>query len=246
MSKLGDIGSLMYLYMDYIKPIKTEQFSPFLVTATAQSLKAYGDRNWQPLLVKEVGEDQYEILGNGFIYAVAKAAGFERLWCIIAENNRETAAIIDILTQKKPVKINLCIATKEEITQALEYLLTPTNSPLKGVKIATAATKIASADRKNWENFDKIPPLKCGITKLKLACLNQVFYVSPKTEPEPITISEPAPETKPVEEERNLNNLTLTELKAIAKQRKITGYSKLNKADLLKRLNEKTLEDFLP
>ena len=245
MSKLGDVGSLMYLYMDYIKPIKTEQFSSFLVTATAQCLKAYGDRNWQPLLVKEVGENQYEILGNEFIYAVAKTAGFDRLWCIIADDKPETAEIIQILTQNKPAKINLCLATKEEIKLALEYLATQPNKPLRGVIISKAVTTIGMADRKNWKSFNEIPQLKCGITTPKLDCLNQVFYVLPELKIEPIAISKPEPENQPVEDERNLSKLTMSELKAIAKQRKLKNFSKLNKAALLKLLNERTLEDFL-
>jgi len=181
MAKLTDIGSLMYLYLDYITPINTEHFPRFVVETTAKKLKEYGDRNWQPLLVKEVGEDQYEILGNEFIYAVAKAAGLDRLWCIIADNKPETLESIKFLTQAEPPKINLCSASKEEIQLALQYVINLPLSPLNGIKSEVAATKIASAPgRDTWETIHELANLKCGITLgSKTEILKQVFFLEP-------------------------------------------------------------------
>jgi roadblock/LC7 domain-containing protein len=85
MSNLSDIGNLMHLYMDEIQAGEGTDAPEFLITATAKKLNELGGRNWVPVIVKEIGEDQYEVIGNSFIYAVAEEAGLEKVWCIIAD-----------------------------------------------------------------------------------------------------------------------------------------------------------------
>lgn len=242
MAKLDDIGNLMYLYLDDIKVNNFNVESAFLVSATAKLLKENKVRNWLPLIVKETGEDQYELIANTFVYEVAKEAKLERVWCIIADDSAETSEISQILMGEKIPKINLSSASKEEISKAIEYLFSLPNSELKTIggykknpkqcreKIIE---KISNSPlRKYWQNFKPIGDLKCGIGNKgkKLDEFTQIFYLTPQSIPD---------ETK----DRNiLNSLNQKELQKIAKTRNFKGYSKLKKEKLVDLLS---LESFV-
>jgi len=224
--KLDNIGNLMYLYMKEITPSESIDTPDFLIKSTAKALNELGGRNWIPVIVKETGEDEYQVIGNSFIYAVAEEAGLERIWCIIADDSEDTAKISKILAGEILPKINLSHATRDEIKAPLEYLIEKPGSSLKGVKLAVATNRIDEAPRKYWKNLDPITTLKCGITKAKLKDLKQVFYVTP--EPLPEVIKDPV----------LLKTLTVTELKNMAKKRGIAGFSKKSKDGLIQLLSE--------
>jgi hypothetical protein len=224
--KLDNIGDLMYLYTERITPGESIDTPDFLIKSTAKALNELGGRNWIPVIVKETGEDEYQVIGNSFIYAVAEAAGLERIWCIIADDSEDTAKISKILAGEILPKINLSHATRDEIKAALEYLIEKPGSNLKGVQLAVATNRIDEAPRKYWKNLDPITTLKCRITKAKLKDLKQVFYLTP--EPLPEVIKDPV----------LLKTLTVTQLKKMAKSRGIAGFSKKSKDALVELLSE--------
>ncbi|MEB3213549.1 MAG: Rho termination factor N-terminal domain-containing protein [Leptolyngbyaceae bacterium] len=227
MSSLSNVGNLMHLYLDEIDPGKGSTAPDFLVRATAHTLNQNGDRNWVPVIVKETGEDQYEVIGNSFIYAVAEEAGLEKVWCIIADESDNTAEITRILAGEEVPKINLSKASRDEIASALEYLIEKPGSVLKGVKLSIVTNRIDEAPRQYWKNLNEITKLKCGITKgKKLDALKEVFYLTP--EPLPDVIKDPA----------ILNSMTATELKKMAKKLEIAGYSKMKKPELVGALSQ--------
>lgn len=227
MSNLSDIGNLMHLYMDEIKPGEPTDAPEFLIAATAKKLNELGGRNWVPLIVKEISEDQYEVIGNSFIYAVAEEAGLEKVWCIIADSKDETVELTKILSGEITPKINLSTATRDEIKAALQYLIEKPGTDLKSVKLLVACDRIDEAPRQYWKTLDQITTLKCGITKgKKLNALKEVFYLTPQPMPDVIKDS------------TTLNTLTAGELKNIAKQRGISGYSKKKKDELVKLLSQ--------
>jgi len=86
MKSSNSIGSLMHLPINEIDPGDGTDAPEFLIKATANILKQKGGRNWIPVIVKETGEDKYQVIGNSFVYAVAEQAGLERVWCIIADD----------------------------------------------------------------------------------------------------------------------------------------------------------------
>ena len=239
MSSLSNIGNLMRLYLDNIDSSISNDTPEFLIKASARLLKEKGDRNWIPLLVKETGKDKYEVIANSFIYAVAKEAGLDRIWCIIADDSDDTAEITKVLAQEKTPKINLCTASRDEIVAALQYLIEQPGSALKTVKIAVATNRIDEAPRQYWQNFDPIIKLKCGITKgAKLEALKQVFYLTPQPMPEKDTKADIDQKMSvKTNDGGSFKTMTLTELRKLAKERGITGASKMNKPALIAALS---------
>lgn len=227
MSNNNDIGNLMYLYVDEIAPGSGTDAPSFQIAACAHLLNNNGKRNWVPIIVKEISEDKYEVIGNSFIYAVALEAGLDRVWCIIADDSTDTKELVQVLAGELTPKINLSTASRDEILAALEYLIEQPNSVLKTVKISVATNRIEEAPRQYWQTLDPIIGLKCGITKgKKLDALKQVFYLKP----------EPMPEIEPVS--NNLNVMSVADLKAMAKQRGITGSGKMKKDSLIEALSK--------
>jgi hypothetical protein len=226
MSILTDVGNLMYLYLDELQVEQSTTVPEFMIQATAKLLESSGGRNWVPVIVREIGKDRYEVIANAFVYAVAEAAGLERLWCIVADSSDMTADLSRALAQESIPKINLSIATRDEIMAALRYLIEQPNSALKGVDLSVAVNRIETArDRPYWKSLDAIAALKCKITKgTKLDALQQVFYLTPEPTPPPGKVDD-------------LHKMSASELKAMAKSRQIPGYSKLKKADLIMALS---------
>jgi len=226
MNNLGDVGNLMHLYMHEINPGKGTDSPEFLIAATAKILKESGGRNWVPVIIKETGEDEYEVIGNSFIYAVAEEAGLEKIWCIIADSKDTTVELTQVLCGEVTPKINLSSATRDEIKTALQYLIEKPGTELKSVKLLVATDRIDEAPRQYWKTLEPITKLGCGITKgKKLNALKEVFYLAPQ----------PMPEVS--KEPINLKTLTVGELRTIAKKRGITGYSKKKKDELVKLLS---------
>ncbi|MBE9158067.1 Rho termination factor N-terminal domain-containing protein [Nodosilinea sp. LEGE 06152] len=227
MSNFSDVGNLMYLYLDNIDPGSGTGTPEFLIHAAAHLLNQKGGRNWNPVIVKEVSEDKYEVIGNTFIYAVAEAAGLEKVWCIIADDSDDAAELSKVLAGEEIPKVNLSKASRDEIMSALQYLIEQPGSSLKAVKLPVATNRIDESPRQYWKNLNEITKLKCGITKgKKLDALKQVFYLTP--EPLPKTIKDPA----------ILNSLTMTELKKMAKERAIPAFGKMKKPEIVEALSQ--------
>lgn len=221
---LSDTGNLMCLPFEEIEPGKPTEVHEYLIQEAAKQLGPKG-RNWIPLIVKEVGLDQYQVIGNSFIYAVASEAGLDDVWCIIADTEMETEVLVQTLCQENIPKINLSTAGRDEISSAIDFIISLPNSPLKGINHASAVARIDDAPRQYWKNLTPITKLGCRITAgKKLKSLERVFYLTPQPIPAVIT------------DRRLLESFDTKELKALAKKRDIRGYSKKKKAELVELL----------
>lgn len=218
---LSDLGNLMCLPFEEVIPGEPTDVHQYLIQSTARLLTTE-DRNWIPVLVKELGPDHYQVIGNSFIYAVAAEAGLTHLWCIIADDSPETLITARALAGESIPKTNLSTATRDDIATALDYLLNQPNSPLKGVNLATATARIDAAPRQYWQSLQPVTTLGCRITAgKKVKALEQVFYLTPA--PLPAIIRDP----------NLLQSLTLKQLRDIAKQRKLAKSTSLTKAKLI-------------
>jgi hypothetical protein len=195
MSDFDNIGKLMHLPLADIAPGDEFAESEFIVTAAAEAVVQAGERNWVPVIVQEIGDYQYQVVSNHFVYAVAQQADLERVWCIVIDPTPQNIEQAKILAREILPKINLNTASRETILAALNSLIAEPGSPLKGVKAVVAANRIAEANRESWSDFSPITKLKCGITKgKKLDVLAKVFYISPPPQselpaPPPVVVS---------------------------------------------------------
>lgn len=189
MGKYDNVGQLMHLPLDHIAPVEElydATFSEFTVNAAAEAILNTDGRNWMPIIVKEIGDYQYQVVSNHFVYTVAQAANLERVWCIVIPADNTLIQQAKILAREETPKINLSKASGNSILAALRYLASEPNTALKGVDVIVAANRIEEANRSKWSDLSPISQLKCGITKgKKLDALSKVFFVEPPPPPPP-------------------------------------------------------------
>ncbi|MEH1849125.1 MAG: Rho termination factor [Nostoc sp.] len=186
MSDFDNIGKLMHLKLTDIESRDQFSESEFIIKAAAETILQADGRNWIPVIVKEIGDYQYKVVSNHFVYAVAQQAKLERVWCIVISPESQSIEQAKILAREVLPKVNLNTASRDTILAALRYLISEPSSALKGVDPIIAANRIAESNRKTWSNFNPILTLKCGITKgKKLDALAKVFFLSPPPPPPP-------------------------------------------------------------
>ncbi|MEH2421548.1 MAG: Rho termination factor [Nostoc sp.] len=180
MSDFDNVGKLMHLMLSKIEPGEKFSESEFIIKAAAETILHADGRNWIPVIVKEIGDYQYKVVSNHFVYAVAQQAKLERVWCIVISPESQSIEQAKILAREVLPKVNLNTASQDTILAALKYLISEPSSALRGVDPIVATKRIAESNRKTWSNFDPIVTLKCGITKgKKLNALVKVFFLSP-------------------------------------------------------------------
>ncbi len=186
MGKFDNIGQLVCLPLDSIQSEQSVNESDFIVTAAADSIRATDGRNWIPLIVKEIREYEYEVVGNNFIYAVSHCAGLEKVWCIIIEAKDSLIEQVKLLARETEPRVNLANASRETILSALRYVASQPSSPLKGVDLTVATNRIEGSNRSEWKDLTPITKLSCGITKgKKLDSLNSIFFIDAPPLPPP-------------------------------------------------------------
>lgn len=222
---------LMYLWLHEISVPEPTDAPQFLVDVVSETLKNSGGKNWIPVIVKEVSNGDYVVVANSFIYAAAENAGLEKVWCVIVDHDESAEYLTKVLAREIVPTLDIATASYEQIQGALEYVSEKPNSALKGIKLLVAVNRIAEAPRQNWKSLDELTKLKCGITKgKKLDALKEVFSLGSV---KPVAVVE----TKIAQPSHSLKSLSVTELKAMAKDKKIKGYSKKTKAELVDLLS---------
>ena len=109
-SIFDEVGYLRYLYMDELTPVSNPtKASDKQIEDAAKAVKAAGNRNWTPVLVREhpTEKDKYEVVGNEFVHAVAKKAGMDRIWAVTLpsheqDSSEETKAAVKALSLHTP------------------------------------------------------------------------------------------------------------------------------------------------
>jgi hypothetical protein len=228
MMTMNDIGKLMHLPIADIKPGKPVHASPYVVQAAAAALQQANGHNWVPLIVKQIDRYTYEVISNGLVYAIAQAAGLERVWCVITDASPETVELTHILAGEQLPKVNLCTASQAEILAALQFV-SEQSSALKGLDITAAAEKLASAKRLSWQDFSAITKLgkfksdksEVAISRTKLKALSTVFYLLPS---EPVV---QPPILQPIKIKQASRNEIFQQLKQLA-EAETAGFDKLD------------------
>jgi hypothetical protein len=183
MSNSENIGKLMYLDLAKIESAEPCSDSEFIIAGAAEAVLQAGNRNWIPIIVKEIGDYKYQVVSNHFVYAVAQQAKLDLVWCIVIDPKPSNIEQAKILARESIPTVNLSTASKDTIITVLKYLVKEHN--WKTVKPVDAANKIVASNREQWSDFTPLTKLKCGLTKARLDCITKVFSISPPPPPPP-------------------------------------------------------------
>ncbi|MEG5043604.1 hypothetical protein [Microcoleus sp. B4-C1] len=183
MSNSENIGKLMHLKLSKIESAEPCSESEFIIAGAAEAVLQAGNRNWIPIIVKETGDYQYQVVSNHFVYAVAQQAKLDLVWCIVIDPKPSNIEQAKILAREANPTVNLSTASKDTIIAALEYLVK--EQKWKNVKPVEAANKILASNREQWSDFIPLTKLPCGLSKARLDCITKVFSISPPPPPPP-------------------------------------------------------------
>ena len=183
MSNSENIGKLMHLNLSKIESAEPCSESEFIIAGAAEAVLQAGNRNWIPIIVKETGDYQYQVVSNHFVYAVAQQAKLDLVWCIVIDPKPSNIEQAKILAREANPKVNLSTASKDTILAVLKYLVKEHN--WKNVKPVETANKIVDSNREQWSDFTPLTKLQCGLTKARLDFIGKVFSISPPPPPPP-------------------------------------------------------------
>ncbi|MEG5171749.1 hypothetical protein [Microcoleus sp. B3-D7] len=183
MSNSENIGKLMHLKLSKIESAEPCSESEFIIAGAAEAVLQAGNRNWIPIIVKETGDYQYQVVSNHFVYAVAQQAKLDLVWCIVIDPKPSNIEQAKILAREANPQVNLSTASKDTIIAVLKYLVKEHN--WKNVKPVETATKIVDSNREQWSDFIPLTKLKCNLTKARLDFIAKVFSISPPPPPPP-------------------------------------------------------------
>ncbi|MEG4583403.1 hypothetical protein QUA71_27905 [Microcoleus sp. MON1_C5] len=183
MSNSENIGKLMHLKLSKIESAEPCSESEFIIAGAAEAVLQAGNRNWIPIIVKETGDSQYQVVSNHFVYAVAQQAKLDLVWCIVIDPKPSNIEQAKILAREANPTVNLSTASKDTIIAVLKYLVKEHN--WKNVKPVETANKIVDSNRAQWSDFTPLTKLQCGLTKARLDFIAKVFSISPPPPPPP-------------------------------------------------------------
>jgi hypothetical protein len=183
MSNSENIGKLMHLNLSKIESAEPCSESEFIIAGAAEAVLQAGNRNWIPIIVKETGDYQYQVVSNHFVYAVAQQAKLDLVWCIVIDPKPSNIEQAKILAREANPTVNLSTASKDTIIAVLKYLVKEHN--WKNVKPVETANKIVDSNREQWSDFTPLTKLQCGLTKARLDFIAKVFSISPPPPPPP-------------------------------------------------------------
>jgi len=183
MSNSENIGKLMHLKLSKIESAEPCSESEFIIAGAAEAVLQAGNRNWIPIIVKETGDYQYQVVSNHFVYAVAQQAKLDLVWCIVIDPKPSNIEQAKILAREANPQVNLSTASKDTIIAVLKYLVKEHN--WKNVKPVETANKIVDFNRDQWSDFTPLTKLQCGLTKARLDFVAKVFSISPPPPPPP-------------------------------------------------------------
>ena len=173
MEEFSDIGKYLRLPLYQIKlQERTEKSNSIVIEAIAEKLQQ-NQRNFLPIIVEEIDEDEYKVLLNGHVLEAAEKAKLNFVWCILADEQRRKQIEIE---SKQRFEVNMLTASEERITGMLTYI--KTNHSGWRIEPQTVAKIIVEHRNEEWKKrkpFIALTKLKCGIGDKKLETLKNYF-----------------------------------------------------------------------
>jgi hypothetical protein len=152
--------------------------SPVLIKHLVKQLQS-SQKNILPVIVKSLGQNDYEAVLNLQILEASRAANLDFIYCIVVDE--QMLAAVNLEAGKK-ISVDISIASEEEICDALEFL--KSRSPeLKKMDPQKAARGIIDhRTLREIQSLSFLTTLGCGIGKAKLPLVVEILKY-----PKPIT-----------------------------------------------------------
>ncbi len=156
------LGQILRLPCKFIKG--ESKASAMIISAIADELKKI-ERNVLPVIVKQHGEDKYQVVLNDHIIAAARQAKLDFVWCIIIDDNMEKQLQVEM---GKVVRTNLKTATEKELISFFEFIKTEEKG-LSSINPSLVAKKVVEYRQENsFKDLNFLTRLRCGIGRAKL------------------------------------------------------------------------------
>ena len=173
MEIFSDIGKYLRLPQKQIKIRPGEELeNTAVIEAIADKIRENG-RNFLPVIVEEVDEDEYEVLMNAHVLEAVRQANQDFVWCILADEKRRKQMEIESMQR---FEVNILTASEQAIAGMLDYIKS-TNPGWTQVDPKTAAQKIVENRQDSWKSFNPIAKLRCRIGRKKLTTLQNYFCI---------------------------------------------------------------------
>ena len=171
MEDFSSIGAYLRLPRKQIRLRKNEAKTHIaVVSAIAERLKS-NKRNFLPLIVEQIDEDEYEVLFNSHVLEAAQKAELDFVWCILADEARRKQIEVEA---KQRFEIKILTASERTIVEMLDYVKS-VNPNFRQVDVTQAAKAIVQNRKPNWKSFRPITKLRCKIGEKKLVTLKSYF-----------------------------------------------------------------------
>ena len=190
MGNFNDIGQLKELPTDSISvKNKANDIFEYSILATASEIEKNGNYNPVPVIVTSIGSYKYEVVSNHLTYYACKHLGLEKIYCIVVENDNKIKRLCQILNSELSPKLNLTIASRDEIASSLRYV--KEQFKLSKFDVQKATIRISDSPlRKYWKSINDLIDLKCGIGIKNLDHFQNVYELHPLERPkEPSKVS---------------------------------------------------------
>ncbi len=161
------LGQVLRLPCKFIKGKSTTD--PVLVETIARQLKNT-KKNLLPIIVKALGEDNYQAIFNIQILEAARKADLDFVWCMVVDDKMNAQIQIE---SGQLVQVNILTASEEDILGVLEFV--QVHRPgFKNIKAKQAAKAIVEYRKtKKISSLSFLTKQKCGIGQPKLAVLSE-------------------------------------------------------------------------
>lgn len=172
MEVFSDIGKYLRIPRKQIHLREKESTPAVLIEAIAEKLKV-NERNYLPIIIEEVDEDEYEVLLNGHVLEAAEKANLDFVWCILADEKRRKQIEIE---SKQRFEVDLLTASETMISEMIQYI--KKNYNWTQVNPENAAKIIVEKRSNRWKEVKEVTKTGCYIGKQKLEILEKYFCVS--------------------------------------------------------------------
>jgi hypothetical protein len=170
MENFSDVGKYLRIPCKKITNQDKSELHSAVINAIAKKLKI-NQRNFLPIIVMEIDDEEYEVLLNAHILEAAKKAKLDFVWCIMADEERGKQIEVE---SKQRFEINLLTASKKTIAEMFDYIKS-VHPSFSQIDPQYVAGKIVEKRSDKWKNFNPITRLSCKIGQKKLKILDNFF-----------------------------------------------------------------------